>query len=303
MRIVTTHQELRRVLRDRRSGRVGFCPTMGFLHDGHMSLFRAARAECDTSVVSIFVNPTQFGPNEDLSRYPRDPEGDAAKCVACGVDVLWMPGVDDMYPRDASTTVHVAGLTDVLCGPRRPGHFDGVATVVTKLLHAVQPDRAYFGAKDYQQLAVIRRLVRDLDMPLEIVGMPTVRERDGLAMSSRNVYLSASERETALRIVGALRATIEAWASGARDATELRARAMSVLGDDDALRVEYADLVDPSDLAVLSGEIDATRGAVLAIAARVGATRLIDNERIDAPSLGPALSATSPLAWSNTDGG
>jgi pantoate--beta-alanine ligase len=303
MRIVQSREDLRRILRDRRRGSIGFAPTMGYLHDGHLSLFRAARAENDTSVVSIFVNPTQFGPNEDLSRYPRDPEGDVEKCRACGVDVVWMPGVDDMYPPDTTTTVHVGGVTDGLCGPRRPGHFDGVATVVAKLLNSVRPDRAYFGAKDFQQLAVIRRMVRDLDIDVQIVGMPTIRERDGLAMSSRNVYLSADDRVVALRIPAALRAAAAAYADGERSAAAVRQAALAVLADGSDLRLEYADVVDPDTLAAIDGDIAAKRGAVLAIAARVGSTRLIDNDRVDRSAVGPDRTLASAPQWSNTDGG
>src|SRR5215471_9415603 len=180
-----------------RGERVGFVPTMGYFHDGHRSLMRAARLGNDAVVVSLFVNPTQFGPSEDLTRYPRDPDGDAAVAAEEGVDVLFVPDVAEVYPAGARTTVHVDGLTDRLCGASRPGHFDGVTTVVAKLFSMVGPCRAYFGRKDAQQLAVIRRMTADLDLPVDVVGCPLVREADGLAMSSRNAYLDADERRAA----------------------------------------------------------------------------------------------------------
>ncbi|MET0276286.1 MAG: pantoate--beta-alanine ligase, partial [Acidimicrobiia bacterium] len=182
----------------RRGARVGFVPTMGYFHEGHRSLMRAARADNDFVVVSLFVNPTQFGANEDLDAYPRDLEGDSTAAESEGVDVLFMPTVAEMYPAGARTTVHVDGLTAGLCGASRPGHFDGVTTVVAKLFSIIGPCRAYFGRKDAQQLAVIRRMTTDLDLPVDVVGSPLVREPDGLAMSSRNAYLSSDERRTAL---------------------------------------------------------------------------------------------------------
>ena len=194
--------------------RVGFVPTMGFFHEGHRSLMRAARADNDLVVVSLFVNPTQFGPNEDLAAYPRDLDGDTAAADAEGVDVLFLPTVDEMYPAGARTTVHVDGLTERLCGASRPGHFDGVTTVVAKLFSIVGPSRAYFGRKDAQQLAVIRRMATDLDLPVDVVGCPLVRETDGLALSSRNVYLDAEARQAATMLSASLYLASEAVVRG-----------------------------------------------------------------------------------------
>jgi len=200
MRLVKTIRELKQELEPiRRSGvTVGFVPTMGYLHEGHLSLMRKSVEECGFTVVSIFVNPTQFGPGEDYDRYPRDLERDLSMCESVGVDLVFAPGVSEMYEPDACTRVTVSGLTQNLCGRSRPGHFDGVTTVVCKLFNMVRPDRAYFGQKDAQQVAVVRRMVRDLNIPVEVREMPTVREPDGLAMSSRNVYLSPDQRRAAL---------------------------------------------------------------------------------------------------------
>jgi len=263
----------------RRDGRViVLVPTMGFLHDGHVSLLREGRRRGDILVVSIFVNPTQFGPNEDLARYPRDLAGDLDKARGAGVDYAFVPTVAAMYPRPALTRVHVAGLTDGMCGPRRPGHFDGVATVVAKLFHLVQPHVAIFGEKDYQQLGVIRRMVADLDMDVEVVGMPIVREADGLAMSSRNVYLSPDERRRALSLSRALGAAEAAFAAGERDAARLVASATGAIAD--GVRVDYIELRDAESLEAIEA---VARPAVLAVAAFVGKTRLIDN-RVLAPT-------------------
>ncbi len=276
MRILRTVADVRAELRAR-GGTVGFAPTMGYLHEGHLTLFRRARAENDVAVVSIFVNPTQFGPGEDLERYPRDPEGDLEKCRSCGVDVVWMPGVEDMYRPDATTTVRVGGLTQHLCGAHRPVHFEGVATVVTKLFHVVGPTRAYFGEKDFQQLAVVRRLVRDLDLDIDIVGVPTVREEDGLAMSSRNRFLSAEERARALGIHAALQAARASWRGGAPSADAVRSAMLDAVAR--VGTVDYAEICDPDSLAALVG--DAGGPAVALVAVRVGETRLIDNLRLD----------------------
>jgi pantoate--beta-alanine ligase len=257
--------------------RVGLVPTMGFFHEGHRSLMRAARADNDFVVLSLFVNPTQFGPAEDLAGYPRDPEGDAAVAAAEGVDVLFAPGVDEMYPVGARTTVHVAGLTDVLCGASRPGHFDGVTTVVTKLFSIVGPCRAYFGRKDAQQLAVIRRMTADLDLPVEVVGCPLVREADGLALSSRNSYLSDAERGAATILSGALYMVSEAVVGGLRDAASIRRLIVETVAHAPLVRLDYAEVVDATTL----DPIDVISGDTLvALAAHVGKARLIDNVTI-----------------------
>jgi len=242
---------------------------MGALHAGHMALVDAARATGAKVVASIFVNPKQFGPNEDLSRYPRPAEADKALLIAHGCDLLWMPGVEDMYPAGFSTNVSVSGVSDGLDGAARPGHFDGVATVVAKLFNQVRPDTAYFGEKDFQQLAVIRRMVIDLDMGLEIVGVPTVREADGLALSSRNIYLSPDERARAVALPHALaeaKRAIEAQEPGAIDS------ALASLTDAGFV-TDYVALVDAATL----GEPQPGKSRRLLAAARLGTTRLIDN--------------------------
>jgi pantoate--beta-alanine ligase len=274
MQIARTIAEFR-ALRAPLRAPVGFVPTMGYLHEGHRSLMDAARRECGSLAVSIFVNPTQFGPNEDFERYPRNESGDLALCEAAGADVVFLPPVEEMYPPGASTTVRVAGLTEVLEGAHRPGHFDGVTTIVAKLFGVVQPDRAYFGRKDGQQLLVIRKLVRDLDLPIEIVGCPTVREADGLAKSSRNVYLSADERAQALSLSRGLRMAETAFADGMRDADELRAIVRREIEAQPLARIDYVSLADAATLAEVAGAV--TRPAMLSLAVRFGATRLIDN--------------------------
>src|SRR3954452_8459238 len=221
---------------------------MGFFHEGHRSLMRAARADNDLVVVSLFVNPTQFGPNEDLAAYPRDLDGDTAAAEAEGVDVLFLPTVDEMYPAGARTTVHVDGLTERLCGPSRPGHFDGVTTVVAKLFSIIGPSRAYFGRKDAQQLAVIRRMTTDLDLPIEVVGCPLVRETDGLALSSRNVYLDADTRQAATILSGALYMASEAVVRGERDATALRRLITDAIAQVPAVRLDYVEVVDAATI-------------------------------------------------------
>lgn len=257
-----------------RGQRVGLVPTMGYLHAGHLSLVKAARREQTYTVASIFVNPTQFGPHEDYDRYPRDTAGDLDKCAAAGVELAFVPSREDMYRPGATTTVRVAGLTDTLCGPHRPGHFEGVATVVAKLFNIVQPDVAYFGQKDAQQLAVIRRMVRDLDLPIEIVGCPTVREPDGLAMSSRNALLSPDERIRALALSRALHAARELLAAGTRDVASVLERMRQIVAEAQPQGVDYISMVDPETLQPVA-EVN---GPVLAaLAVRIGATRLIDN--------------------------
>jgi pantoate--beta-alanine ligase len=274
---VRTVAELRAALAGRRAdGPVGLVPTMGALHEGHLSLIRAARADCATVVVSLFVNPAQFAPEEDLGAYPRDESADAALAAAAGADLLFAPAADEVYPPGFDTRVEVGGLTDVLCGdPRRRGreHFRGVTTVVTKLLNMAAPDVAYFGQKDAQQALVIRKLVRDLDMPVRIDVLPTVRERDGLAMSSRNAYLSPDERERALALSRALAAAEAEVAAGRRDAAAVLAAARREL-DARGVEPEYLELRSADDLTPAERVNGRT---LLAVAARVGRARLIDN--------------------------
>ncbi len=253
---------------------VGFVPTMGSFHEGHRSLMRAARAANDFVVVSLFVNPKQFSPTEDLAAYPRDPAGDTAIANAEGVDVLFTPRVEAMYPDGARTTVHVDGLTDGLCGASRPGHFDGVTTIVTKLFSIIGPCRAYFGRKDAQQLAVIARMARDLDLPVEVVSCPLVREADGLAMSSRNAYLSPDDRRAAVALSRALRAVSEAVLAGARDAAVLRGLVVDTLRAEPGVELDYAAVVDAGTLEPID-RIGAD--TLVALAAVVGKARLIDN--------------------------
>jgi len=278
---VPTITEVRRRCDDTRRGGgvVALVPTMGSFHDGHRSLMRAARAEADLVVVSLFVNPTQFGPDEDLDGYPRDLDGDAAAAAAEGVDVLFVPSVTEMYPDPPRTTVHVDGLTDRLCGASRPTHFDGVATVVTKLFSIVGPCRAYFGRKDAQHLAVTRRLVDDLNLPVAVIGCPLVREPDGLARSSRNAYLTPDERDAATVLWRALTAAADAIRAGERDGATLEAVAQSTIRSEPRVRLDYAQLVDAHTMhpvAQVDGEL------VLAVAAFVGRARLIDNLTITA---------------------
>jgi len=266
----------------RRGARIGFVPTMGFLHEGHLSLMRAARGPApvagsadDVVIASIFVNPTQFGPNEDFSRYPRDEAGDLEKCRAAGCDAVFLPPVEVMYPPDHRTRVHVEALTGPLCGASRPGHFDGVCTVVLKLFSIVGCDVALFGEKDYQQLAVIRKMAADLDLPVEVRGHPIVREADGLAMSSRNVYLDPAQRVAARSLSAGLAAARAAFGVGERDARNLEAVARGVLEAAPGAEVDYIEIRDAASLAAVTRPIDAA--VVLALAVRFGRTRLIDN--------------------------
>lgn len=257
----------------RREGELGFVPTMGYLHDGHQSLLEQA-ARHRTSALSIFVNPTQFGPNEDLDRYPRDLTGDLARAERAGIQLVFTPTPATMYPPGFQTWVEPGALASPLEGAHRPGHFRGVATVVLKLLQLAQPTHAYFGRKDYQQLAIVRRMARDFDLPIEIVGAPTVRETDGLAMSSRNAYLSPEERKRALCLWWGLEAAREAFARGETRVTELA----QVARDQVAAGADHIDYVAIRDADTL-GEVERVEAgrAVLLIAARVGKTRLIDN--------------------------
>ena len=278
MKTLKTIREVREALApDRRRGRsIGLVPTMGAFHEGHLSLVRRARADCDVVVVSLFVNPIQFGPAEDLGSYPRDEARDRALAEAEGVDVLFAPPTEEVYPEGFDTTVMVGGLTTVLesdTAHRGPGHFAGVTTVVTKLFNMVGPDVAYFGQKDAQQALVIKKFVRDLDMPVRIEVCPIVRDPDGLALSSRNAYLSSEERDRALALSRGLRAAEEAVAGGATDAAAILAAARAEL-DAAGIEPEYLELRSMSDLS----EVDRVNGStLLAVAARVGKARLIDN--------------------------
>ncbi|MGB8478809.1 MAG: pantoate--beta-alanine ligase [Acidobacteriaceae bacterium] len=284
MQILSDISELRATLRQLRAiseretpRTLGFVPTMGALHAGHRSLVQAARQRCDLVVVSIFVNPTQFGPNEDFSRYPRTLEQDCRMLEAEGVDVVFTPTAETMYPTGASTFVDVEGVSDRLDGASRPGHFRGVATVVAKLFHIVQPDLSFFGQKDAAQVAVLRKMVRDLDFPLEIIVCPTVREHDGLAMSSRNRYLSAEERRQALTLSWALRSAEMLIARGEHRASALLKSMREIFQEEPAIRVDYLAVIDPDTLLPID---DVNAGALLAVAAYVGNTRLIDNVQL-----------------------
>jgi pantoate--beta-alanine ligase len=281
MRILRTIAEVRAAVRDAKAqnGSVGLVPTMGAFHEGHLSLMREARANNDLVVVSLFVNPTQFAPNEDLSTYPRNEEEDARAAEEEDVDILFAPAPDEIYPDGFATNVHVSGLADVLDGASRGAHhFDGVATVVTKLFGIVHPDVAYFGQKDAQQVLVVRRVVRDLDLDVRIVACPIVREPDGLAMSSRNVYLDPEARQQATALNRALDAAQALHDSGERDADRIRTSALTVLTDA-GIHPEYLELRDAETLEPVTVT---TSDALLAVAARVGAARLIDNHVLKA---------------------
>ncbi len=272
MRTVISLSDLR-TARSSLTGTVGLVPTMGYLHEGHLSLIRRAREECDRVAVSIFVNPTQFGPQEDLTRYPRDLERDL-KLIEPYTDLLWTPTPEIMYPPGYQTWVEVETMTRPLEGARRPGHFRGVTTVVAKLFNSVQPDKAYFGQKDAQQAAVIRQMVRDLNFPIEIVVCPIVREPDGLAMSSRNVYLDPSQRKAATILSRSLREAKEAYDNGERDAGMLRQIMKDVLASEPLAEVQYVSCADYETLEELEA---VERKALLSMAVFLGKTRLIDN--------------------------
>jgi pantoate--beta-alanine ligase len=268
----------------RAAGRsVGLVPTMGYFHAGHRSLMRRARDENDFVVVSVFVNPLQFAPTEDLAAYPRDPESDVEVAAVEGVDVLFTPAIEEVYPRPIRTTVHVDGLTEVLCGRSRPTHFDGVTTVVAKLLSMVGPCRAYFGRKDAQQLAVVRRMATDLDLPAEIVGCPLVREPDGVAMSSRNVYLDADDRRAATVLSRSLQEAAAAVADGERDADAVRRLVTGLIATEPRAQLDYAEVVDPVELAPVA---DIVGEVLVAVAAQVGRARLIDNMTVSVTDAG-----------------
>lgn len=270
-----------RALRASLSGVVGLVPTMGALHEGHRSLMRRAREECDHVVATIFVNPTQFAPGEDYTAYPRREEEDLAICEAEGVDLVFIPSVEEMYPEGATTTVSVGELATILEGASRPGHFDGVATIVTKLFAITTPDRGYFGQKDAQQLMVIRRLARDLCLGVEVVGCPIVREEGGLALSSRNAYLTDDERTQARSISRGLRQAETAWLGGLRDAVALRGMVHEEIAAEPLARIDYVSLADAESLAECDGKV--TRDALLSVAVRFGRARLIDNTVLRTP--------------------
>ncbi|MCD6280252.1 MAG: pantoate--beta-alanine ligase [Deltaproteobacteria bacterium] len=264
-----------------RGDTIGLVPTMGYLHEGHLSLMRKARELTDHVVISIFVNPTQFGPNEDLDRYPRDFERDLDLASSVGVECIFHPRSQDIYPKGYATYIHVEGLSSVLCGVSRPTHFRGVATVVAKLFNIVEPDIAVFGEKDYQQLVIIRRMVADLNMKVKIVGYPIVREKDGLAMSSRNRYLSQQERKKATVLSRALKRAEDMFNNGERDASAIREALVEMIMGEDGCNIDYVEIVDADYLSRLR-TID--RKAVIALAVNIGKARLIDNTILD-PSL------------------
>src|SRR3990170_24565 len=259
----------------RQEGRaIGFVPTMGALHQGHLSLMDHAKNECDVVIVSIFVNPAQFGPKEDLNQYPRDMEGDAEKTISAGVDFLFTPATSEIYPEGFRTYVSVEGLSHTLCGITRPDHFRGVATVVLKLLNIVKPHKAFFGQKDFQQTVIIKRMVKDLNVNMDIVVLPTVREADGLAMSSRNQYLSKEDRSAAACLYRALKKGRSLFEDGNKDADKIREIILHTLREEPSAHLEYLAIVQPE---TLEEETIAGKGTVIAIAAGIGTTRLIDN--------------------------
>ncbi|WP_022850041.1 pantoate--beta-alanine ligase [Limisalsivibrio acetivorans] len=276
MKTVSKIEDIRKELNKARMDglRIGFVPTMGFLHEGHLSLVRKCRDENDIVVVSIFVNPAQFGAGEDLDSYPSDIKRDTALLEAAGTNILFLPEREEIYPEGFSTNISVAGVSDGLCGRSRPGHFDGVCTVVTKLLNIVQPERAYFGEKDYQQLQVIKRLARDLNIPSEIIGGSIIREDDGLAMSSRNVYLTPEQRESALSLNRSFKVVQDALKEGVEDVSELRADVEEFINSHEYARIDYIEFVDPEFLRPvrkIEGDF------LMALAVYVGKARLIDN--------------------------
>ena len=276
MMVLDTIEALRQQLAIHRSAheRIGIVPTMGYLHDGHLSLVYQARQECDVVVLSIFVNPRQFGPQEDLDRYPRDRMRDICLSRKAGVDIVFIPTVDEMYPTGFQSEVRVDGLTEKLCGESRPGHFNGVTTIVAKLFNIVGPERAYFGSKDYQQAIIVKKMVEDLNMPITIVSCPIIREKDGLAMSSRNSFLSSEERQTALVLSRSLQLAATCVAEGERDGKRLQSTVSAYISAYSNTHIDYVAVCDPDSLQAvetLSGDI------LVALAVRVGKTRLIDN--------------------------
>ena len=283
MEVVTTAAALRTALDAVRhdGGTVGLVPTMGYLHDGHVSLMDAAVADNDVTATTIFVNPLQFAPTEDLAAYPRDLAGDTARCEAAGVGVLFTPSVEEMYPVPIQTTVSVAGITETMEGASRPSHFAGVATVVAKLFALAGPCRAYFGEKDFQQLAVVRTMARDLSFPVDVVGCPTVREPDGLAMSSRNAYLTPEERAAAPVLHRALQAGADAVRAGERDPAVVRGLLAGMVDAEPLAELDYAAVVDAATLEVVDPLVGEVR---LLTAARFGRARLLDNVGVTTPT-------------------
>jgi pantoate--beta-alanine ligase len=275
--LVKKPEEMTRISKEvlKSSKTIGFVPTMGYLHEGHLSLVRRARKENDFVVVSIFVNPIQFGPSEDYERYPRDLERDLKLLEECEVDVVFNPSVSDMYPEGFSTFVEVKGITEVLCGAKRPGHFRGVCTVVAKLFNIVKPTRAYFGKKDYQQLKVIERMVKDLNFDVEIVGCPIVREKDGLAMSSRNVYLNPEERKSATVLYRSLKLASDLYRKGEKDPNVYRKKMEELIKSEPHVKkIDYIEIVDGETLKPVK---EVKEGTLIALAVFVGNARLIDN--------------------------
>ncbi len=273
MQVIATVAEMKR-LRVGLTGTVGFVPTMGYLHEGHLELVRRSKAGNDITVVSIFVNPTQFGPKEDFEKYPRDTERDLAMLEEVGTDYVFMPTPADMYPPNFNSWVEVQQVTERLEGAARPGHFRGVATVVAKLFNIVRPTRAYFGQKDAQQCIVIKKMVRDLEMPLEVIIVPTVREPDGLAMSSRNVYLSPAMRQQAPVVYKSLQLAEKLWQQGEKDASEIRRQMTALIQKQPLAQIEYIDIADTETLAELKA---ITSAALISMVVRFGHTRLLDN--------------------------
>jgi pantoate--beta-alanine ligase len=276
MKIITTMTEMQSLSSSlKREGKtVAFVPTMGFLHEGHASLLREGHNRGDILVLSIFVNPIQFGQNEDLDRYPRDMDRDSRIARECGVDIIFMPEASEMYPRGFQTSVNVRNLSLPLCGESRPRHFDGVATVVAKLFNIVMPDLAFFGLKDFQQLAIIRRMAADLSFPVSIIGMPIIREADGLAMSSRNAYLSAEQRRSALSLSGAINLVRSRYAAGETSVQALKSGALERIKQEPPAEIDYLDFRNSATLEPVTVADDTT---LMALAVRIGTTRLIDN--------------------------
>jgi pantoate--beta-alanine ligase len=261
---------------------IGLVPTMGFFHEGHLSLMKRARKDCDRVVVSLFVNPTQFGPGEDFAAYPRDFRSDCRKAKESGVGVIFCPEPENMYPQGFQTYVQVDEITKGLCGRSRPGHFIGVTTIVSKLFNVVAPDRSYFGKKDYQQFVVIKRMVADLDIPVKIIGCSIVREKDGLAMSSRNTYLKPDQRKAALCLSEALKAGRKMIKNGIKDPAKIVKTMNKIVVDAPPARVDYLEIIDPDNLQPLK-RIE--KSALLAVAVFVGKTRLIDNQVVSVPQI------------------
>jgi len=276
MRIVETINDLKAILRTyKKQGKsIGFVPTMGYLHEGHISLVRMSRQDNDFTVLSIFVNPTQFGPNEDFSKYPRSIEKDSLLAEKAGVDVIFIPSVNEMYPEGFSTSINVDGITDIMCGKSRPGHFKGVTTVVAKLFNIVEPDNAYFGQKDAQQAAIIKKMIKDINMNVKIIICPIIRENDGLALSSRNIYLNVEERKAALILSKSLFEAEKMIDKGERRKEKVLEFLFSSISEEKLANIDYITIVSAESLnniKIIGGKI------LIAIAVKIGSTRLIDN--------------------------